>query len=68
MSQLRGNQESGAEKYRITVELAQVVRNYFDAELDPVGELAQTLVIVPGTHARLSNISDEGTFLKDEVF
>ena len=26
------------------------------------------VLIVPGVHARLSNVSEEGTFVKDEVF
>jgi hypothetical protein len=68
MFQLRGSQESGADKFRITVELVQVVLHYFDSEKDPVGVQGRTFVIFPGVHARLSNISEAGTFIEDEEF
>ncbi len=43
MFPLRGSQEDGADKFRITVELAQVVWQYFDSEKDPVWGSRQEL-------------------------
>jgi hypothetical protein len=48
MTQTRGNQESGADKFRITVELAQVVYKYFDISQKPIGKRGLTLVIFQG--------------------
>ena len=40
---------------------------YF-GQKDPQGVVGLTLLIVPGVHARLSNISSGGTFIEDEQF
>ena len=65
--QLRGFDNDEASKFRITVELRQVILNYFGDE-DPVGILGKTLLVVAGKHCRLDNISNEGHFLKEEKF
>jgi hypothetical protein len=66
-AQLRGWDNQEAMKFRITVELRQVIHHYFKIEDNLVGVL-ETLVTVPGTHCRLNNISPEGKWLKDEKF
>ena len=57
--QNRGADDDDARKFRITVELRQILKNY--AAIDggaPVGELGRSCVVVGGTvHARLDNIS-----------
>ena len=40
---------------------------YF-GQKDPQGVVGLTLLIVPGVHGRLSNISSGGTFIEDEQF
>ena len=70
-TQLRGWDNEEAMKFRITVELRQVVMNYFktgDNPEDPVGILGDTLLVVGGTWARLNNISADGKWLKTERF
>ena len=68
LSQKRGHDNEEASKFRITVELRQVIFNYFHAEKDPVGDLAPSLVVVGGVHARLDNISLAGTWVQTEDF
>ena len=65
--QKRGWDDDQASKFRITVELRQVVKGWFRSGT-PTGELADSLVIVPGVHARLSNITADGRWLKTEKF
>ena len=55
-------------KLRITLEMRQLVYNYFKPDAEPVGALGVMLVIFPGTHARLDNINEDGCFIKDEQF
>ena len=60
--------DATAEKYRITYEARHLVLNYFNGE-EPVGMLWKGALVVKGAvHARLHNISAEGTWIKDEVF
>ena len=55
-------------KFRITVELRQIIVNYFDPSRAPEGMLGPTLLIVGGTHCRLDNISFSGRWLQAERF
>ena len=57
-----------AAKLRITVELRQVILNFFKEGAEPVGALGDTLVIVAGTHCRLNNVSLEGAWIESEKF
>ena len=68
MKQLRGHDNDVAQKYRITVELRQLVLNWFSADKKPTDVLGRSLVIVAGVRCRLSNISDAGTWLQTENF
>ena len=68
MTQTRGEEASENSKLRITLEMRQLVYNYFKPGADPVGALGVMLVIFPGTHARLDNIGEDGCFIKDEQF
>ena len=66
----RGPDADKARKFRIIVELRQVLKNYCsqDPEVAPVGLMGKSLVIVGGIHCRLSNISEDGKWLEDESF
>ena len=66
--QLRGPDADEARKYRVTLELRQVLKNYCSDTRDPVGIMGKSLLIVGGKHCRLSNISSAGTWKKTEVF
>ena len=68
MTQLRAQQETGAEKYRITVDLHTVVEGVFDpAVAEPTGDIIEAAVVFPGQYARASNLTDDGLFIEDEV-
>ena len=67
-SQHRGRGISEQDRYRITYEACQAVFDYFDEEKDPRGAIVRSSIILPGSHGRLHNLSDEGCFLADEAF
>ena len=60
--------DSEGDKYRITLEVQQDCYHWFDAEVEPVCKHAVPLLILVGTHARLSNIDCDGNFIHDEAF
>ena len=66
-SQTRGDQKSGDEKFRITLECRQAVLNWFGDE-DPVGVVLPPVLVLWGVHCRLSNITKERTWKEDETF
>jgi hypothetical protein len=67
-AQTRSQGVSEQDRYRITFECVQEVHNYFDETKVPEGKIGKSLLVLIGGHGRLSNISDEGTFLEDEHF
>jgi len=66
MAQLR-NKQVGDEKFRITVVLRQAILHYFDESKKPVGLQLPPIVVMPGVHARINNISKDGTWVEDEI-
>ena len=68
MTQSRGLEAPGADRYRITIELEQQLHNWCNPELEPVASHAKALLVLIGTHGRLSNLDDEGRFIKTECF
>ena len=66
--QKRGGGTSEQDKFRVTLELVQSVHDYFDETKEPRGRIEKSLLVLGGSHARLSNIDDEGRFIKDEAF
>ena len=67
-AQKRSVGKSDAGKFRITLECVQEVHGYFDESVVPTGRIAMSCLVLHGSHARLSNISDEETWLVDEAF
>ena len=60
---------SGEERFRITYEARQLLRNIFASPEEPVtGSVGKGLLVVPGQWARLSNISADGKWLNTERF
>ena len=59
--------DSAAEKFRITYEARHIVGNYL-GEGDPWEKNWRGALVVKGEHARLSNISDAGTWIEDEEY
>ena len=68
MTQTRGAEVEGGDKYRITLEVQQDLFNDFDPDLEPVAKHGRPLLILIGKHARLSNIDDNGLFIRTEAF
>ncbi len=66
MTRQEGLPEQG--RYRVTLELTQCLSNWFKKWAEPVARSLKPVLIVPGAYGRLSNISPEGTYLKNEVF
>ena len=57
------------ERFRITYEARQLLRNVFaDPESPVLGVVGKGLLVVPGQWARLSNISEDGKFIEAEQF
>ena len=56
-------------RYRVTLEVTQVLRGYFgEHATEPTACQAMPVMILPGAYARLSNISESGTWIRDESF
>jgi hypothetical protein len=60
MTQKRGLEAEGSDRYRITVELEQYLLSFCNLELEPQAHHAKALLILVGVHGR------EGRFIKDE--
>ena len=68
MAQMRQTAKGEGDRFRVTLELAQVVRNVFKPGEKPEVRHARPVLVVNGAHARLSNIDENGRFVEDEVF
>lgn len=55
-------------RWRVSFIARQAVERYFDASSDPIGRILPSILLVPGTHGRLENISPDGTYIEDESF
>ena len=67
-TQKRGPTNVEQDKCRVCLEARQTVTDYFDPDQEPEGHIDPSLLVVHGAHARLENISDEHTWIKDEKF
>ena len=59
--------DAAAEKFRITYEARHIVGNYV-GDGEPWEKNWRGSLVVKGVHARLSDITDEGTWREDEAF
>ena len=60
---------SAEERFRITYEARQLLHKVFASPETPiVGSVGRGLLVVPGQWARLSNISEDGKWLRMETF
>ena len=71
-SQKRGADPSG-DKCRITFEARQAISGWFGGDrstggAEVKGHILPSIIVVKGQYARLDNISDAGTFIRDEIF
>ena len=66
-AQTQWQESTNAEEFRTTVELGQVILNYFHPTKEPVGIPGLTIVVA-GKHCRLSNISERGTWRRTAEF
>lgn len=67
-SQKRTRAHAESDRYRVTLECLQIVRGYFDEGREPLGEIGKSSLVLGGAHCRLSNISDNDTWIADEAF
>ena len=68
MAQMRQNANAEADRFRVTFEMSQLVFNVFKPGEAPVVRHGRPVLVVPGSHARLSNIDAQGCFIEDEIF
>ena len=60
---------SAEERFRISYEARQLLHKVFASPETPiVGSVGRGLLVVPGQWARLSNISEDGKWLRTETF
>ena len=61
-------------RYRVTLECTQAVLRYFEEaaegedEVQPVGVILPSTLVLTGDHGRLSNLDDSGCLIRDEAF
>ena len=67
-TQTRGESHQDQDKFRITVDLEQVLFNWYDPEKDPVADFGLTSVIITGTHFREHNVDENNCWIEDEHF
>ena len=67
-SQMRQTARAEGSRFRVTLEVAQVVRNVWKPHEAPTVSHCKPILVVPGAHGRLSNIGEDGCFLNDEIF
>ena len=65
---MRQSATAEADRFRVTLETSQMVRNQFKLSEAPEVFHGRPVLVVPGCHARLSNIGEDGNFIHDEVF
>ena len=65
---LTTQREEESERYRVTFEANQLVTGFLNPQAEPKGHVLKGLLIVPGAHASLDNISPSGLWLEDEVW
>ena len=65
MGQMRQDADGSADKYRVTLEVSQMVYNQFKPSEAPDVRHGRPVLVIPGAHARLSNIGEDGTWLED---
>ena len=68
MAQTRQSARGEGDRFRVTLELSQVVTNVFKPSEKPEVRHGRPVFVVFGAHARLSNIAEDGTFKEDEIF
>ena len=69
MTQLRGECHGNQDKFRITMDLEQVVYGFFDgADVTPQADFGLTSVIFSGQHFRESNVDENRCYIEDEKF
>ena len=65
MTQMRQAGDGAADRLRVTLEVSQIVHHQFKLSETPVVAHDHPVLVVPGYQARLSNISEAGTWIED---
>ena len=53
---------------RWTYEARQEIQGWFEPNAKPIGRVSPGLLVISGVHARLSNISESGHWVREEKF
>ena len=67
MAQTRQTAKGEGDRFRVTLELSQMVTNVFKPTEAPQVKHGRPVLVVPGAHGRLSNIDDKGLFIEGGV-
>ena len=68
MTQKRGDDHKGADKFRITVELVHAVYHWFDPSQRPRGKLEKAIVVLCAEYADDANIDNNHRFIETKYF
>ena len=68
MTQMRQLANGDLDKFRVTLETSQLVFSVMRPTEQPKCVHGRPVLVMPGAHARLSNIDKNGNFIKDEFF
>ena len=68
LHQARGQGITEQDRYRVTFEACQEIHDFFKEGVDPKGAIGKSKLVIPGAHARLSNISDNHRIIEDEAY
>ena len=68
MTQMRQLANGDLDKFRVTLETSQLVFNVMRPTEQPKCVHGRPVLVMPGAHARLSNIDKAGNFIQDEFF
>ena len=67
-SQKRDCTNVDEDKARVCFQPRQAVLNYFDSSQFPVGKILPSLLVLQAPHNRLSNIDNQGRYIKAQTF
>ena len=68
MAQMRQIANVEADRFRVTFEMSQLVFNVFNLAEAPLVRHGRPVLVVLGSHARLSNFDAQGCIIEDEIF
>ncbi len=65
---MRAQGVSEQDRYRVTLELIHAAEDYFNTPAKPKSRVLPSALVFLGSRGGLPDMSDEGTFLKEEAY